>query len=76
MIIRFRPVSTHKECTHFLINEVDKERLDALNLINGKLYPLYYDEYDDEYYVVDETGTRSYCIDLIVKVKMLQQQIN
>jgi hypothetical protein len=50
-----------------------KERLEAMSLINGKIYTLYYDNDDDDYYIVNELGNHCYSVDALVRVKMLQQ---
>jgi hypothetical protein len=63
----------HKECTHFLIEEDDEEKLSALNFINRKIYRLHYDFEEGDYYVINENGTYCYSIDAIVHVKMLKQ---
>lgn len=70
---KYRIVSSHEECTHFYIDESENERLSDANLINYKLYPLYYDQNEDDYYIIAEDGTYCYSVDCIVSVKMLKR---
>lgn len=69
---KFKPVSSHHECTHLLIEDENEKRLSTLSLINNKLYALYYDNEEDEYYVINENGDHCYSVDAVVLVKMLK----
>lgn len=69
---KFKPVISHHECTHFLIDDENNKRLSILNLLNNKLYPLHYDNDEDEYYIVNENGDHCYSVDAVVQVKMLK----
>jgi uncharacterized protein YihD (DUF1040 family) len=70
---KFNTAISHEECTHFFIEENDKEKLSDLNLTNNKLYALHYDSDEDDYYVINENGEHCYSVDLIVNVKMLKR---
>lgn len=70
---QFIPAVSLEECTHFYIEENDEERLSVVNMINNKLYSVYYDSNEDDYYVINEKGERCYSVDAIIKVKMLKR---
>jgi uncharacterized protein YegJ (DUF2314 family) len=72
-LIRFESVDDHEKCTHFLITDERKDRLEAMGLLHGKLYPLYHDDYEDDYYIVNEKGIHCYSVDVIVRIEMLAQ---
>ncbi|GGH71608.1 hypothetical protein GCM10010978_07740 [Compostibacillus humi] len=73
-ILWFHHVTDHKDCTHFYIDEENELLLSSLHLVNHKYYPVYYDNEEKDYYIVNESGKRCYSIDIAVKVKMLKQR--
>ncbi len=76
MELQFSIVDSHEECTHFLIEDEDAERLNAIGVQNGKLYNLFYDKKADEHFIVNEDGVSCVDIEILVQVKMLRQHIS
>lgn len=75
MELQFTVVQSHTDCTHFLIRDDDAERLHALKVTNGKVYNLFYDQQENEYYIVNDEGVICPDIDVLIHVKMLRQKL-
>lgn len=71
----FTPVLVRSECTHYLFKDSnDEERMNNLYIKYHHLYPVYYDENEGEYYVVNEKGEQCLSIELLARVEMYKKK--